>query len=494
MKLGYYPGCSLHGTSREFDESFRAVAAALGVELKEIDDWSCCGASSAHPTEPPARRRACRRATWRSPRRRGSTKSSRPAPPASTASPRPAHEMARTPRSPATSPEDPRRGRSPTTWPCSTSSTCCSSRAGDRRAGRRVTPRRSRASRSPATTAACWCGRPRSPASTTPSSPRTHGRRHRGLRRHAGRVEHGRECCGGALLDRPHRLGGAPGPRASSTTRASTGADAIVVACPMCHSNLDLRQGAMALRGDGDAGLSRSLLSSPKLVGLALGLSRRDARACSATSSDAARRRREPVGAASRGRGRARRHREAATDGPHRRLRLSLRREHRPHRRLSQRRRRGARATIPASSSRPTTSTCAPTRARTLVRDAIEEHNLDRRRRRRLLAAHAREDLPPRRDGGRPQPLHVRDGQHPRALLLGPRGQGRGHAQGDRHRAHDRREGQAQPAARAHPHPRHQARAGHRRRHRRHPGGARHRRRRHRGRAGREGRRPSAAT
>jgi heterodisulfide reductase subunit B len=50
MTLAYYPGCSLHGTSREYDESFRAVAGALGIEMKEIDDWSCCGASSAHPT------------------------------------------------------------------------------------------------------------------------------------------------------------------------------------------------------------------------------------------------------------------------------------------------------------------------------------------------------------------------------------------------------------------------------------------------------------
>jgi len=50
MTLAYYPGCSLHGTSREYDESFRAVTAALGIEMTEIDDWSCCGASSAHPT------------------------------------------------------------------------------------------------------------------------------------------------------------------------------------------------------------------------------------------------------------------------------------------------------------------------------------------------------------------------------------------------------------------------------------------------------------
>lgn len=50
MKVSYYPGCSLHGTGKEFDLSVKAVSEALGVELKEIDDWSCCGASSAHAT------------------------------------------------------------------------------------------------------------------------------------------------------------------------------------------------------------------------------------------------------------------------------------------------------------------------------------------------------------------------------------------------------------------------------------------------------------
>ncbi len=48
MKIGYYPGCSLLGSSREFDESVRALAQALGLELVEVPDWSCCGASSAH--------------------------------------------------------------------------------------------------------------------------------------------------------------------------------------------------------------------------------------------------------------------------------------------------------------------------------------------------------------------------------------------------------------------------------------------------------------
>jgi len=51
MKASYYPGCALHGTALEYDESARAVARLLGVELVELPDWSCCGASSAHATE-----------------------------------------------------------------------------------------------------------------------------------------------------------------------------------------------------------------------------------------------------------------------------------------------------------------------------------------------------------------------------------------------------------------------------------------------------------
>jgi heterodisulfide reductase subunit B len=48
MRIGYYPGCSLLGSSREFDESSRAVLQALDVELVEVPEWNCCGASSAH--------------------------------------------------------------------------------------------------------------------------------------------------------------------------------------------------------------------------------------------------------------------------------------------------------------------------------------------------------------------------------------------------------------------------------------------------------------
>jgi heterodisulfide reductase subunit B len=48
MEYGYYPGCSLHSTAKEFDKSIKASFKALEITLKEIPDWNCCGASSAH--------------------------------------------------------------------------------------------------------------------------------------------------------------------------------------------------------------------------------------------------------------------------------------------------------------------------------------------------------------------------------------------------------------------------------------------------------------
>jgi len=48
--IGYYPGCSLGGTAIEYDISTKKMCGLLGLKLKEIEDWNCCGASSAHAT------------------------------------------------------------------------------------------------------------------------------------------------------------------------------------------------------------------------------------------------------------------------------------------------------------------------------------------------------------------------------------------------------------------------------------------------------------
>jgi len=48
VNYSFYPGCSLHSTGLEYGLSTRAVFARLGLELVELRDWNCCGASSAH--------------------------------------------------------------------------------------------------------------------------------------------------------------------------------------------------------------------------------------------------------------------------------------------------------------------------------------------------------------------------------------------------------------------------------------------------------------
>jgi len=48
MKLSFYPGCSLEGLAIDYARSIDAVFQALDIDLIEIDDWSCCGATAAH--------------------------------------------------------------------------------------------------------------------------------------------------------------------------------------------------------------------------------------------------------------------------------------------------------------------------------------------------------------------------------------------------------------------------------------------------------------
>ena len=46
MRYAYYPGCSLRGTGRAYEESLLAIFRALDVEIDEIEDWNCCGATT----------------------------------------------------------------------------------------------------------------------------------------------------------------------------------------------------------------------------------------------------------------------------------------------------------------------------------------------------------------------------------------------------------------------------------------------------------------
>ena len=50
MRYGYYPGCSLEGISAEYDVSLRNLFDRLGVEIEEVPEWICCGTTAAPST------------------------------------------------------------------------------------------------------------------------------------------------------------------------------------------------------------------------------------------------------------------------------------------------------------------------------------------------------------------------------------------------------------------------------------------------------------
>jgi heterodisulfide reductase subunit B len=47
MKYLFYPGCSMESSALEYKSSMFAVLQALGAQVEEIEDWTCCGASVA---------------------------------------------------------------------------------------------------------------------------------------------------------------------------------------------------------------------------------------------------------------------------------------------------------------------------------------------------------------------------------------------------------------------------------------------------------------
>jgi len=41
----FYPGCSMESSAKAYEASLEAVCKPLGISLKEIEDWNCCGAT-----------------------------------------------------------------------------------------------------------------------------------------------------------------------------------------------------------------------------------------------------------------------------------------------------------------------------------------------------------------------------------------------------------------------------------------------------------------
>jgi len=45
MKYAFFPGCTLEAAAKESMMATKKVAEALGIELVELDEWTCCGAT-----------------------------------------------------------------------------------------------------------------------------------------------------------------------------------------------------------------------------------------------------------------------------------------------------------------------------------------------------------------------------------------------------------------------------------------------------------------
>lgn len=50
-QYAYYPGCSLESLAKDYQLSAKEVARALDLELREIEDWNCCGATAYFPVD-----------------------------------------------------------------------------------------------------------------------------------------------------------------------------------------------------------------------------------------------------------------------------------------------------------------------------------------------------------------------------------------------------------------------------------------------------------
>ncbi|HEY3411658.1 MAG TPA: CoB--CoM heterodisulfide reductase iron-sulfur subunit B family protein [Armatimonadota bacterium] len=262
MTIGYYPGCSLEGTAREYDESVRLTAGALDIELKEVDDWSCCGATSAHSVNHllslalPARNLALAESA-------GHDAVLAPCAACYNRLARASHEVATDSELAAKMPKiigrpfansvkvrtvvDVLREAIPS----------IKAKATKPLDGMKV---------------ACYYGcllmrPPEVSGSDDPENPTCMEDVAKAAGAQPVSWNLRLECCGGSMsvprTGSVVRLG-----RAILADARAAGAEALVVACPMCHSNLDFRQSAMANRGEAPM----PVFYISQLVGLALGL------------------------------------------------------------------------------------------------------------------------------------------------------------------------------------------------------------------------------
>jgi len=264
--VGYYPGCSLSGTAAEYDHSLRAAFGKMGIELQEVPDWVCCGASSAHAVDHQAAF-VLAADTLIKARRGGIERVLAPCAMCYQRLATAAHEMAadlqlarRTAEALGESPDlHPEKVR-----PLSLLDVLAEWSDEDLKTAA-VKPLKG-------LKVACYYGclllrPPKVTGAADAEAPRTMERIVGAIGAQPVRWSMATECCGASFAISRKSVVLRQCRRIYQAAR-SAGADLICLACPMCHSNLDLRQAEFA-RGEEPL----PVLYLTQLLGLALGLS-----------------------------------------------------------------------------------------------------------------------------------------------------------------------------------------------------------------------------
>ena len=268
-RFGYYPGCALHGSSNDFEASVRACMNALNVELGELNDWICCGATAAHSINHklslalPGRNLGIAE-------REGYTELLAPCPMCSM-------ELIKTKKALDGDPALRAEISSIVETPIAGTADVVNLIQVFQHIG---LDRIQAAVKKPleSVSAACYYGclltrPPRTVAFDDAEKPRSMETVLAALGAKTVEWNYATECCGaGMTMSREETVLGLSH-KIISNAKAH-GANCLVVACPMCHVNLDMKQGAVEQAHGVVHGMPVYYLSD--LVGLALGLSERE--------------------------------------------------------------------------------------------------------------------------------------------------------------------------------------------------------------------------
>jgi len=52
QEVAYYPGCALEGSGHAYNTSTKALGKKLGLKLREVENWNCCGAMEVKNIDP----------------------------------------------------------------------------------------------------------------------------------------------------------------------------------------------------------------------------------------------------------------------------------------------------------------------------------------------------------------------------------------------------------------------------------------------------------